>query len=102
VPQIDACHEMTNGEILNEDKKEYPLYFATLYGDKVLTAKFSKRLSCVIKHLPIRVKFNYEYSTQKAIDVGVTKDPTLVLNGKIFLEGLIQAEDMTKAFKELL
>ena len=102
MPLFDACYEMANGEILNEDKKEYPLYFATLYGDRVLTAKFSKRLSCAIKHLPIRVKFNYEYSTQKAIDTGVTKDPTLVLNGKIFLEGLIQAEDITKAFKELL
>jgi len=102
VPQIDACHEMANGEILNEDKKEYPLYFATLYGDRVLTAKFSKRLSCAIKHLPIRVKFNYEYSTQKAIEAGISKDPTLVLNGKIFLEGLIQAKDLTKAFKELL
>jgi len=102
VPQIDACHEMANGEILNEDKKEYPLFLATLYGDKVLTAKFSKRLSCAIKHLPIRVKFNYEYSTQKAIKIGITKDPTLVLNGKIFLEGLIQAEDIAKAFKKLL
>jgi len=38
---------MANGEILNKDKK-YPLYFATLYGDRVLTAKFSKRLSCAI------------------------------------------------------
>jgi len=48
--------------------------------------------------LPIKVKFNYEYSTQKAIDAGVS----IVLNGKIFLEGLTQAEDIAKAFKELL
>ena len=37
-----------------------------------------------------------------AIEAGISKDPTLVLNGKIFLEGLTQAEDITKAFEELL
>ena len=54
--------EKANGEILNEEKKEYPLYFATLYRDKILIAKFSKRLSCAIKHLPIRV--NLTMNTQ--------------------------------------
>ncbi|MBA1432861.1 MAG: hypothetical protein FAF04_04555 [Epsilonproteobacteria bacterium] len=39
---------------------------------------------------------------KKAIDKGITKDPTLVLDGAIFLEGLTQAEDITKAFEKLL
>ena len=97
-----ACHEMDEGEILNESHPEYPLFEGVLYGGRVSTAKFSKRLSCSIKHLPIRLKFHFEYDTLKAVENGIMKDPTLVLDGKIFLEGLVQAEDITKAFEELL
>ncbi|ADN08490.1 hypothetical protein [Sulfurimonas autotrophica] len=96
-----ACHTMNEGEILNESHPEYPLYEGVLYGDRVSTAKFSKRLSCSIKHLPLRLKFHYEYDTLKAIENGVTKSPTLILNGDIFLEGLTQAEEITKAFEQL-
>ena len=99
---IEACHEMHNGEILNKEKEEFTLYSATLYGDRVLTAKFSKRLSCSIKHLPLRVAFRYEYSTEKAVETGIVKDPTLVLNEEIFLEGLVQAEEITYKFQNLL
>lgn len=99
---LEACHEMVTGEVLNGGHDEYPLYEAMLYGDRILTAKFSKRLSCSIKHLPLRLHFSYEYNVQKALDHGVQKDPTLLLDGKIFLEGLVQAEEMTKAFEELL
>ena len=97
-----VCHEIENGEILNKEHREYPLYHAIIYGDKILTAKFSKRLSCAIKQLPMRVEFIYEHNIQKALDAGVSKDPTLILNGKIFIEGLPQAEAMTTKFQELL
>jgi len=97
-----VCRVMNEGEILNENNKEYPLFEGKLYGDKVSTAKFSKRLSCAIKHLPIRIKFSYEYDTQKAIENGIGKNPTFVLDGKIFLEGLVQAEEITDAFEKLL
>ena len=98
----EACHTMNDGEVLNADKTEYPLFNAVLYGDKVSTAKFSKRLSCAIKHLPLRVEFRYEYNTLKAVEKGVSKDPTLVLDGEIFLEGLVQAENITEAFEKKL
>ena len=98
----EACHMMDEGEVLNAAKTEYPLFAAVLYGDRVSTAKFSKRLSCAIKHLPLRVVFHYEYDTQKALDAGVRKDPTLVLDGEIFLEGLVAAEMITEAFEALL
>ena len=98
----DACHEMAEGEILNAHLSNLPLQKCTIYGDRVLSKKLSKRLSCAIKHLPIRLQFNYNYNTQDAIELGIAKDPTLVLNGKIFIEGLIQAEDITKRFEELL
>lgn len=98
----EACHEMRAGEILNSSSVEYPLYKAVLFGDKINCAKLSKRLSCAIKHLPIRVEFSFEYDTQKAVDRGITKDPTLTLNGNIFIEGLIQAEDITVIFEELI
>lgn len=97
-----ACRVMDEGEILNESKTEFPLYEVVIYGDKISSAKLSKRVSCAIKHLPIRVKFRYEYDTLKAIEKGIGKDPTLVLNGKIFIEGLPQSEEITKAFEELI
>ena len=97
----NACHIMSDGEILNSKHGEYKLYNATLYGNKVDTAKLSKRVSCSIKTLPIRIKFNYEYDTVKALKAGVTKDPSLTLDGKIFIEGLAQAEDIKDSFKLL-
>jgi len=98
----EACHMMHEGEVLNADKTAYPLFHAILYGDKVSTEKFSKRLSCAIKHLPLRVQFTFEYDSLKAAEKGIAKDPTLTLDGEIFLEGLIQAETITEAFEEVL
>ena len=98
----EACHEMVTGEVLNAAHSAYPLYKAVLYGDRVLTAKFSKRLSCAIKHLPLRLAFSYEYDVAKAMEQGVQKDPTLLVDGTIFLEGLVQAEMITEAFEKML
>jgi len=99
---VSKCHTMDEGEVLNESYLQYPLFWGILYGDKVSTAKFSKRLSCSIKHLPIRLKFHFEYDTRKAVQNGIIKDPTLVFDGKIFLEGLVQAKVITEAFESLL
>jgi len=100
--ELNVCREMQAGEILNPHKTQTPLLHALLYGDKTATAKLSKRLSCAIKHLPLRVQFEYQHNTQKAIEAGITKDPTLVLDGEIFLEGLPHAERITEAFEKLL
>jgi len=99
---MDVCKVMNDGEILNENKIEYPLFEGVLYGNKIDTAKFSKRLSCAIKHLPIRIKFHFIYDTAKAIEKGISKDPTFTLNGKIFLEGLVSAEEITQKFEKLV
>ncbi len=99
--QNEACHEMGAGEVLNASHSEYSLYEAVIYGSRLDCAKFSKRLSCAIKHLPIRIRFSYEHNSEKALEKGITKDPTLVLDGAIFLEGLTQAEAITKAFEKL-
>jgi len=98
----NSCSIISEGEILNEDKKDFRLFHATLYGDKILTVKLSKRVSCAIKHLPLRVEFHYEYSTLKALEFGVKKDPTLILDDKIFIEGLIQTEKIVEIFENLL
>ena len=100
--QNEACHTMNNEEILNAQKTDYPLFYAVLYGDRVQTKKFSKRLSCAIKHLPLRVVFSFEYDTLKAVEKGISQDPTLTLDSKIFLEGLVQAEEITEAFEKML
>jgi hypothetical protein len=96
------CHEMKNKEVLNSSFKEYPLFIGVLYGDKIECEKFSKRLSCAIKHLPIRVEFNYESNTLEAIKKGIRVDPTFVLDDKILFEGLVQAEEITKKFEDIL
>ena len=99
---MDVCRVMNEGEILNENHTEYPLFNAVIYGSRVECAKFSKRLSCAVKHLPLRIKFWFEYDTLTAIEKGIAKDPTLVLDGKIFIEGLVSSEEITKKFEELL
>ena len=99
---MKACRVMNEGEILNEEHSEYPLFNAVIYGSRVECAKLSKRLSCAVKHLPLRIKFSFEYDTLKAIEKGIAKDPTLVLDGKIFIEGLVQSEEITKKFEEFL
>jgi len=93
---------MEEGETLNASHTEYPLYKATLYGSKVSTAKLSKRVSCAIKALPIRVIFHYEYDTLQALEKGVTKEPTMSLHNEILIEGLMQAEDITKVVESYL
>jgi len=97
-----TCEPLQEGQILNNHHNEYPLYHAILYGDKVLTKKLSKRLSCAIKALPIRVHFSSEHKTQKALDAGISKDPSLTLEGKVFIEGLLQTEEITQIFQQLL
>ena len=97
-----VCDIVKDGEIIGIDNPKFPLFNAVLYGDKLATQKFSKRLSCAIKHLPLRVKFRYIHNTLEAVDLGISKDPTLVLDGKIFLEGLVQAEQITEAFEKLI
>ena len=98
----EACNIMVDREILNRDKKDFKLYQAILYGDKLLTAKLSKRVSCAIKNLPLRVQFAYEYSTINAVKAGVKNDPSLVLDDTLFIEGLIQTEEIVMLFEELL
>ena len=100
--EYEACHEMENGEVLNIHKENAPFFKAVLYGDKNLTAKLSKRVSCAIKHLTLRVEFIYNFNAEDAIKAGVAKDPTLILNGEIFIEGLMQAEDITEKFEQFL
>ena len=97
-----TCHIMHEGEILNASQTKAPLLDALIYGDKVLSAKLSKRVSCAIKHLPLRVAFSFQYNTQKAIEKGITKDPTLCIDGEIFVEGLIATEEIVARFERLL
>ena len=98
----NICHDMKEAELLNAEKSDLPLFEATLYGSRENTAKLSKRLSCAIKHLPLRMVFHFNYDTLQALETGATKDPTLFLNGELFLEGLVQAEAITLAFENYL
>jgi len=81
---------------------EYPLYEAIFYGDRVGTDKLARRFNCATKALAIRVEFIFEHDPLKAIDAGVSKDPTVIFDNKLMLEGLVQAEDITQAVAEYL
>ncbi|WP_281951769.1 hypothetical protein [Nitrosophilus kaiyonis] len=98
---LEYCYPLKEGEILNEDK-DYPLFEVTIHGSDVERVKLSKRLVCAVKHLPLRLKIHYEKDPLKSIEIGVAKDPTLTLNDKILLEGLVSSEEITKTFENLL
>ncbi len=93
---------MSQRKIINEAKTQFPLYQAILYGNRVLNTKFSKRLACGIKHLPLRIEVTFEHDSIKAVEHGISKDPTLVLDGEIFIEGLLQTEAITEIFEHKL
>ncbi len=93
---------MSQRKIINEAKIQFPLYQAILYGNRVLSTKFFKRLACGIKHLPLRLEVTFEYDLLKSVDHGISTDPTLVLDGEVFIEGLLQTEAITEIFEHKL
>lgn len=99
---METCAELAHGEILNASHPQWPLLEGVIYGDATLSLKLAKRLVCGIKHLPLRLSLKTITNTLTAIEAGVTHDPTLFINGKIFIEGLVAAETLTAAFESLL
>ncbi|MFA5454272.1 MAG: thioredoxin family protein [Sulfurimonas sp.] len=91
---MDSCSLPKDGAIINEKHFKYPLYEFIIYGNKVLCQKLSKRINCAAKKAPIRLKISYIYDTQKAIDAGISVDPTALLDGKIFIEGLKDTQEV--------
>jgi predicted DsbA family dithiol-disulfide isomerase len=99
---MQACRPLEPGEILNASHSEWPLIKVVIYGDPTLCAKLAKRLVCAVKHLPLRLRMDTITDTQVAIEAGVGCDPTLFINGKPFIEGMVAAETLTAAFESLL
>lgn len=99
---MKTCTPLASGEILNASHEEWPLFEAVIYGDATLCAKLAKRLVCGIRALPLRLRLNTITDTQAAIEAGASHDPTLFINGKPFIEGLVAAEEITKVFEKYL
>lgn len=99
---METCAELGHGEVLNSSHPEWPLLEGVIYGDATLSLKLAKRLVCGVKHLPLRLSLKTITNTQEAIDVGVSHDPTLFINGKPLIEGLVAAEEMTAVFEKYL
>lgn len=57
---FESCYTLNEGEVLHEKNSEYPLFEVTIYGSKIEGIKISKRLTCSVKHLPVRVKIHYQ------------------------------------------
>jgi len=96
------CHPLEKDEILNEQQHDFPLYELYIYGSKLECLKISKRIMCSVKHLPLRVKAHYIHDTQKAIENGIRKDPSVMLNNTVIIEGLISAEEIEQIFTNIL
>ena len=99
---LEYCYPLKEGEILNDEHPEYPLFSVTIHGSDRERVKLSKRLVCAVKHLPLRLRIRYEKDAEKSIALGVRKDPTLMLDTKILAEGLVSAETLTEIFETLL
>ena len=91
--------KMSSSKKINPD---YPLYRVVFFGDRVGTDKLARRFSCATKIFPIRVEFIFEHDPLKALDKGVSKDPTVIFDKKLIIEGLIQAEEITKQVESYL
>ena len=98
----DFCYALNEGEILNEDHPEWPLFVLTICGSKIESLKISKRIMCTLKHLPLRLQVFYEHDTLKCLELGGGSDPSVFLGNKLLFEGLIQAEEIKKIFEKLL
>ncbi|MBD3809941.1 MAG: hypothetical protein IE884_05445 [Sulfuricurvum sp.] len=99
---METCAELGYGEILNASHPQWPLLEGVIYGDATLSLKLAKRLVCGVKHLPLRLRLTTVTDTLAAIEAGVTHDPTLFINGKPFIEGLVAAETLTAVFEKYL
>jgi len=100
--KYDFCYALNEGEILNEDHYEWPLFVLTICGSKVETLKISKRVMCTLKHLPLRLQVFYENNAEKCIEMGGGGDPSVFLDGNLLFEELIQAEKIKEIFEKLL
>ena len=98
----EYCYALPEGEVLHAEHTEWPLFRVTIHGSDTERVKLSKRLVCAVKHLPLRLQIHYEKDPMKSIEEGVAKDPTLTWNGRILLEGLVSAEEITQNFERLL
>ena len=99
---LEYCYPLKEGETLNDDHPEYPLFAVTIHGSDRERVKLSKRLVCALKHLPLRLQIRYEKDAEKSIALGVRKDPTLMLGEEMLAEGLVSAETLTEIFETLL
>jgi len=99
---METCAELSHGEVLNSTHTEWPLLDGIIYGDKTLSLKLAKRLVCGVKHLPLQLRLKMISNTQIAVDIGVLQDPTLFINARPFIEGLVTAEEITALFEQYL
>ncbi|WP_353663152.1 hypothetical protein [Hydrogenimonas sp. SS33] len=99
---LEYCYPLAEGETLNEDHPEWPLFAVTIHGSDRERVKLSKRLVCAVKHLPLRLRIRYEKDVERSLEAGVAKDPTLTLGDTILAEGLVAAERLTEIFETLL
>ena len=99
---LEYCYPLKEGEILNDEHNEWKLFDVTIHGSAKERVKLSKRLVCSLKHLPLRLRIQYEKDTETSIQKGVGADPSLEYNDKLIAEGLVSAEELSDIFENLL
>ncbi len=99
---LSYCAPLKEGETLNGEHPEWPLFAVTIHGSEAERVKLAKRLVCAVKHLSLRLRIHYEKDAIQSIEKGVAKDPTLEWQGRLLAEGLVSAEELTEIFERLL
>ena len=100
--ELTSCAPLKEGETLNGEHPEWPLFAVTIHGSAAERIKLAKRLVCALKYLPLRLKIDYEKDAIQSIEKGVAKDPTLEWQGRLLAEGLVSAEELREIFERLL
>ena len=99
---LKSCRPLAEGEILHASHEAWPLFYVTIHGSPKERIKLAKRLVCAVKHLPMRLRIHYQTDTIRSLEEGVRNDPTLKMQDRFLVEGLVPAERLTEIFESLI
>lgn len=85
---------MSESCISHSIPEDAPVIKGVVYGSRDEAEKLKKRINCASGRLGVRWQLQIEPDLFKATDVGVTRLPSLMINGQLVIEGLLQTEEI--------
>lgn len=74
--------------------KNVPVVHAVIYGNREEAAKLQKRVACASRRFHISWQFKTQTDPFEAIDFGIIRQPSLVIDGRVVVEGLSATEEI--------